>query len=107
MRRDYPFFVYGTLLRGQPNQRLLKGRTERILPGWMEDVEFFSAGIFPMMVEGQGRVWGEVVTLRSDADVYATTLTALNRLEGVDATSGLYRRVLRPTYTATGLEALA
>ena len=70
-------FVYGTLLSGEPNHRLLvdaallgEARTE---PAF----ELVSLGAFPAMVAG-GRtaVCGEVY------DVNADTLAALDRLEG-------------------------
>jgi gamma-glutamylcyclotransferase (GGCT)/AIG2-like uncharacterized protein YtfP len=103
---DYPLFVYGTLRRDQPNRVLLQGRTERILPGWMEGVVLHDLGAYPMMVEGQGRVLGEVVYLRPGPRMYTITLDLLDRIEGVDGTKGLYRRVLRPAFLAGGQETL-
>jgi gamma-glutamylcyclotransferase (GGCT)/AIG2-like uncharacterized protein YtfP len=104
---DYPLFVYGTLRRDQPNQVLLQGRTERILPGWMEGVVLYDLGAYSMMVEGQGRVLGEVVFLKPGPRTYAITLDLLDRIEGVDGKKGLYRRVLRPACLAGGHETLA
>ena len=70
-------FVYGTLLRGQPNHRLLKGavfigdaRTEARF-------ELVDLGPFPAMTGGGvTRVVGELYV------VDASTLSALDRLEG-------------------------
>jgi gamma-glutamylcyclotransferase (GGCT)/AIG2-like uncharacterized protein YtfP len=103
----YPLFVYGTLLRGQPNHHLLTGRAGRILCGWMVGVELYSMGVFPMMVEGQGSVLGEIVYLCSDVRAYAATLGLLDRLEGVDGSLGLYRRELREVYVVKGEPTLA
>lgn len=104
---DFPLFVYGTLRLGQPNHPLLRGRIKRTLAGWMEGVVLYDLGAYPMMVEGQGRVWGEVVHLRPEVEVYAATLALLDRVEGVNGVDGPYRRVLRPAYLATGPEILA
>lgn len=103
----YPLFVYGTLRRGQSNHRLLVSRYEQIVPGWIEGVELYSMDTFPMLVEGRGRVRGEVVYLCSDADAYAAALAVLDRLEGVDDADGPYRRVLKPVHMATGEETVA
>lgn len=104
---DYPLFVYGTLLRGQPNHHLFEGRAERIDSGWVEGVELYSLGAFMMMVEGQGRVYGELVCLRSNAGVYAATLADLDRLEMVDGTEGLYQRVVWTVHLVSGEDVLA
>ena len=104
---DYPLFVYGTLLRGQPNHHLLEGRTERIIYGWVEEAELYSLGAFPMMVEGQGRVHGELVCLRSGEGIYAVTLALLDRLERVDGTDNFYRRVEWTVHLPSGEEMLA
>jgi gamma-glutamylcyclotransferase (GGCT)/AIG2-like uncharacterized protein YtfP len=77
-------FVYGTLLSGEGNHRLLrkarfvgKGHTQ---PAF----ELYDIGAYPAMVaEGKTAVVGEVY------EVDATTLTALDRLEG--APSFYYR----------------
>lgn len=104
---SYPLFVYGTLLRGQPNHYLLNGRTDCILPGWIEGVELYSMGTFPVLVEGHDRVFGEAVFLSSDPDAYVATMASLDRLEGVDVPKGLYRRELRPVRSRSGEEFLA
>jgi gamma-glutamylcyclotransferase (GGCT)/AIG2-like uncharacterized protein YtfP len=72
-----PVFVYGTLLAGEPNHRLLgyarfvgEARTE---PGF----ELRDFGAFPAIVRGgDGSVVGEVY------EVDGTTLASLDRLEG-------------------------
>jgi gamma-glutamylcyclotransferase (GGCT)/AIG2-like uncharacterized protein YtfP len=102
----YPLFVYGTLLRGQPNHYLLDGRIECVLQGWMEGVELYSLGAFPVMVDGHARVIGEIISVCSEPGIYTSTLALLDRLEGVDEKHGLYRRVLRPVFEASGREML-
>jgi len=70
-------FVYGTLLSGEPNHRLLvdaalvgEARTEPVF-------ELVSLGAFPAMVaDGRTAVAGEVY------EVDAATLAELDRLEG-------------------------
>jgi gamma-glutamylcyclotransferase (GGCT)/AIG2-like uncharacterized protein YtfP len=124
--QHYPLFVYGTLLQGQPNHHLLKGRIERIVPGWIEGVELFLMGGYPMAVEcrpgrldlesadpgvtGPARVVGQVVYLRSVGSVYAATVELLDRLEGVvetDGTAGLFRRVVKRVFSPRTGELLA
>lgn len=75
--KEHTVFVYGTLLRGEPNHRLLaharfvgEAVTE---PGF----ELADLGAFPAMsAAGGGAVAGEVYA------VDAATLAALDRLEG-------------------------
>ena len=98
----YPLFVYGTLLQGQPNHHLLSGRIDRISPGWIEGAELYSLGSYPMLVEGHGRVVGELVYLPDATEAYFAILDLLDRLEGVDDEDGLYRRVLMQVCTASG-----
>jgi gamma-glutamylcyclotransferase (GGCT)/AIG2-like uncharacterized protein YtfP len=78
-------FVYGTLLAGEPNHRLLQGSrfvgratTE---PGY----RLHDLGAYPAMVQaGEGTVEGELY------EIDAPTLAALDRLEGHPR---FYRRV--------------
>jgi gamma-glutamylcyclotransferase (GGCT)/AIG2-like uncharacterized protein YtfP len=70
-------FVYGTLLAGEPNHRLL-ARARRVCEASTgEGFALFDLGAFPGMVRArQGAVFGEVY------EVDGPTLEALDRLEG-------------------------
>ncbi|MBP7866099.1 MAG: gamma-glutamylcyclotransferase [Acidobacteria bacterium] len=77
-----PLFVYGTLMRGEANHRLLEGKAERIVPGRSSGFRMTSLGPFPMIFPA-GDDWsvrGELVLLRPE--VYRETLWRLDRFEG-------------------------
>ena len=50
---DLPFFVYGTLLPGQPNYRLWGESISRMEYGRIKDCQLFDMGAYPMMVESK------------------------------------------------------
>ena len=105
MSGQRPVFVYGTLRPGQPNwERLLAGRTERVLPGRLPGVVLLDCGHFPAAVErpGAGGAAGEVVWIRPGA--WPAILVALDHLEGYDAgdPERLFDRVVRPVETVDG-----
>lgn len=52
-------FVYGTLMRGEPAHRLLLGRATFLEEGHTSGV-LLDLGRFPGVIEGPGRVGGEV-----------------------------------------------
>lgn len=96
---QYPVFVYGTLRRGEHNHDLLRERTLTIQPAKAEHMQLFSLGAFPMMVQGEGVVIGELIELQPF--LYAEILQKLDRLEGYRPDSnecGLYQRKLLPVY---------
>ena len=100
-----PVFVYGTLRPGQPNwERLLAGRTERVVPGRLPAVDLLDCGHYPAAVErvGAGGVVGEVVWVTPVA--WPGVLAALDHLEGYHPADPdrLYDRVIRPVDTADG-----
>ena len=74
-------FVYGTLKRGEINHRLLASAIQSIERGWVNGV-LHDVGEFPAMVEGAGRVHGELIWLASDD--LSRILPILDRLEGYD-----------------------
>ncbi|MEE4544412.1 gamma-glutamylcyclotransferase family protein [Streptomyces sp. V4-01] len=93
-----PFFVYGTLLRGQRNHALLAGRvrswTAAVLPGAL----LFDGPGYPFAVAdpaGRGRVRGELVGIAEES--YDLVLADLDRLETYvpGAPGNLYERVRR------------
>jgi gamma-glutamylaminecyclotransferase len=70
-------FVYGTLLAGEPNHRLLADAALVGAARTEPDFDLVSLGAFPAMVPGGGTaIAGEVYEVDPD------TLDALDRLEG-------------------------
>jgi len=79
-------FVYGTLKRGQANHHWLSGapwRGEIVLAGLV----LHDLGPFPMAVEGEGTVRGEL---------YAVDAAGLARLDVLEGYPRLYTRQTRP-----------
>lgn len=104
-----PFFVYGTLIPGQPNaylwgKRIVASETA-VLPG----ARLFDMGHYPMLVEGgAGRVYGRLI--RPQPHAYHKILTRLDILEGYDPQqpdTSPYRRESRSVVLADGGNALA
>lgn len=90
-----PFFIYGTLLQGEANSHLLKKGIVGSARAYLEGAQLFDLGPYPMLVWGDGSVWGEVVVI--DPLHYARVRSALDRLEGVRSDAplqagGLYHR---------------
>lgn len=103
MQDELPFFVYGTLRAGQGNSHLLRGAIARARRASLSGAQMFDLGPYPMIVEGEGLVWGELIEI--EAARYAATLRALDRLEGVDGAcpnnpNALYRRLRREVWVA-------
>ena len=105
----YPFFVYGTLKRGEPNYaRLLEGRTAREIPASLAGAALYDFGPYPFLVREQDlarpgdSVVGELVEL-PDAR-YAAALAELDGLEGYveGGMSNLYEREVCTVSTAEG-----
>lgn len=92
-----PFFVYGTLLPGQPNDGYWLGgiRTQR--PAVMPRARLFDQGTYPILVEGgPGMARGLVITVGDT--LYPLILNTLDYLEGYDSQhpeTAEYRRVRR------------
>jgi gamma-glutamylcyclotransferase (GGCT)/AIG2-like uncharacterized protein YtfP len=96
--RRLPFFVYGTLLPGERNHRLLAGRTRAWTPAVLPGALLYRGPGYPFAVAdpvGAGLVHGEVVDI--SAAMYEAVLADLDRLE--DYTPGgpanRYERVVR------------
>ncbi|MFM2153601.1 MAG: hypothetical protein RL199_2036 [Pseudomonadota bacterium] len=74
---EHRVFVYGTLLAGEPNHRLLRTASFEGPARTADGFALFDLGAFPGMVRAEtGVVHGEVYRVDD------RTLTALDRLEG-------------------------
>lgn len=82
-----PFFVYGTLKRGEPNyQRLLHDRTLAEEPATMMPAALYTAGPYPFLAlaadlvpSAQSTVYGQLMTIHPT--LYERTLAELDDLE--------------------------
>lgn len=113
MKRDasqrWPFFVYGTLIPGQPNEHLWGKAITTIETAVIANCQLYDMGYYPMLVEQPvGSVIGKLVTVKDQA--YLDILARLDALEGfipdqpMDST---YRRVKRDVTTHTGRTAVS
>jgi gamma-glutamylcyclotransferase (GGCT)/AIG2-like uncharacterized protein YtfP len=78
----YPFFVYGTLRRGQGNyRRLLAGRTTAEISATLPGHALYGQGLpYAVAAEASAAVVGDLMFL--DAERYDEVLADLDRLEG-------------------------
>ncbi len=98
MGERLPFFVYGTLLPGQPNAGMLLPAAAKSEPAIFPNGRLFDLGPFPMLLEGAGGpVHGLLVTVRPGS--YEPVLRLLDALERFDPhapADSPYRRLARP-----------
>ncbi|WP_307667535.1 gamma-glutamylcyclotransferase family protein [Streptomyces sp. V2I9] len=94
---ELPFFVYGTLLPGEPNHDLfLRGRTARERPAVLPRALLYDGPGYPYAIEGHGRVHGTLLVAAPGA--YGELLGLLDHLEeflGPGHPRNLYERVVR------------
>src|ERR1700694_5428983 len=78
----YPFFVYGTLRRGQGNyRRLLAGRTTAEISATLPGHALYGQGLpYAVGAEASAAVVGDLMFV--DAERYDEVLADLDRLEG-------------------------
>ncbi|MFE9723402.1 gamma-glutamylcyclotransferase family protein [Streptomyces sp. NPDC005794] len=92
-----PFFVYGTLLPGEPNHdRFLRGRTHEEQPAVLPGALLYEGPGYPYAIDGHGTVHGALVTAAPGA--YTELLGLLDDLEqylGPGHPRNLYERVTR------------
>jgi gamma-glutamylcyclotransferase (GGCT)/AIG2-like uncharacterized protein YtfP len=101
-----PLFVYGTLRRGQENYWLMRGNTVSEVPATIEQMALYSLRAYPMMVEGDSVVHGELITIHPR--VYSRLLADLDQLEGYrPGGDSRFRRVERCVRTEGGSRLLA
>lgn len=99
-----PFFVYGTLLPGQPNAFLWQGMEASLEPARLDNGRLHDMGGYPMLVEaGADSVKGCLVT--PTADFYLVVMTRLDLLEGFDPAypnAMGYRRIVKTVRRENG-----
>ncbi|MCP4427555.1 MAG: gamma-glutamylcyclotransferase, partial [Chloroflexi bacterium] len=92
-----PFFVYGTLLSGQPNAVLWQRDGVSAGAALFPNGRLYDMGGYPMLVEGEGGlVKGEIVAVPDGH--YTAVLARLDALEGYNPTQPQapgYRRLAR------------
>lgn len=99
-----PFFVYGTLLPGQPNAHLWGDGLVAEQAARLPNGRLYDCGAFPMLVEeGEEAVSGSLIAVQPE--LYPAILARLDALEGYDPAepnASAYRRVSRDVITADG-----
>lgn len=90
-----PFFVYGTLLRGEPNHFHFRKAIIRASAAVLTGATLWNLGPYPMALRGEGEIHGELFEVA--AEPYARILPVLDRLEGVNGRApeipgGLFHR---------------
>lgn len=100
----YPFFVYGTLMVGQPNDFLWEACIGSVKSAVFRNGRLYDMGSFPMLTEGSGKkVMGQVMYPHTDLSVKAYDLLVqrLDNLENYDPEdmdNSPYYRVLRTVF---------
>lgn len=104
--KQRPFFVYGTLLPGQPNFSVWEQEIMRMDTAVFSGGLLFDMGQYPMLVEAdRGEVHGRLIHVKPET--YTTLLRYLDRLEGFDPDrpeKSIYRRVLKKIVIGNGQE---
>jgi gamma-glutamylcyclotransferase (GGCT)/AIG2-like uncharacterized protein YtfP len=104
MSEKYPFFVYGTLILGQPNDFYWEDCIETALEAAFPNGRLFDMGTFPMLLEGDGGlVKGQIMIPFSDLNdqTYQLLVQRLDTLENYnpdDVANSPYYRVLRQVF---------
>lgn len=108
---NLPFFVYGTLILGQPNDYLWGDHVEQTLPAMLDQVELYAFPSFPMMIKADAlnaQVVGQLIWV--DSKAYQKTTRQIDMLENynpADHDNSPYQRVVRTVTTMNGAEVKA
>jgi gamma-glutamylcyclotransferase (GGCT)/AIG2-like uncharacterized protein YtfP len=92
------FFVYGTLMSGMSNHKILiQEAIESIESAVADDKDLYmhECGRFPCMLKGTGKVSGEIITIKPE--YLNISMKLLDRLEGYYGPNNdmnLYHRIL-------------
>lgn len=91
----YPLFIYGTFRAGESNRHVIEPFVNGSRPARLPAAVLHYVDPYPMVVDGEGTVLGDLVMLPVDG--YDAALATLDHFEGYDPTtdSGAYRRRLR------------
>jgi gamma-glutamylcyclotransferase (GGCT)/AIG2-like uncharacterized protein YtfP len=99
-----PFFVYGTLMIGQPNAPRWRDCIQSVHSAHVDDYRLFDFGYYPVMIQEEGsKVFGQLVSLKRDC--YDQILKDLDFLESFDPNhpdSSNYLRVKALIETSEG-----
>ena len=88
-------FVYGSMMKGMVHHNKLAAMVKDLKPATVEGVLYRLPVGYPAMVDGQGTVKGELLTLNNFKDI----IKILDEFEGYSATTpekSLYLRVEKP-----------
>jgi gamma-glutamylcyclotransferase (GGCT)/AIG2-like uncharacterized protein YtfP len=87
-----PLFVYGTLRNSQRNYYLLRGKTLSEVPATINNAMLYALRSYPMLMQGDGTVYGELMTL--NPTLYVELMHQLDEFEGnTPQDNYLFRRV--------------
>lgn len=99
-----PFFVYGTLIPGQPNDHLWHNGINSIETAVFSNGILYDMNYYPMLVEeGGGIVRGKLVSVVNE--LFRETLNRIDNLEGYipdQPVKSSYKRVKREVMTENG-----
>ena len=99
-----PIFVYGTLLKGQPNDHIWQNSVHSFEAALADNCCLYDFGYYPVMVEKPGcRVIGQLVRLEKDH--FLQIIRSLDSLEGFDPDfphKSCFRRVRMQVSTLAG-----
>lgn len=105
---QYPFFFYGTLMRGQENYTLLRWRTVYEQPARAPSMMLYNFKQYPIMTFGDDYVYGELMILQPRS--YHELMKEMDYLEGFDENNPAacdLRRFLIPVELESGNQVLA
>ncbi|WP_299531284.1 gamma-glutamylcyclotransferase family protein [uncultured Streptomyces sp.] len=106
---EQPFFVYGTLLPGEPNHDMfIRGRSAREETALLRGAVLYDGPGYPYAIDGDAVVHGTLVTAAPDG--YRELLALLDSLEeflGPGHPRNLYERVTRAVELPDGRTVLA